>query len=146
MNHYFDTSALLKAYVEEAGSAVVKAIVDGPEPVGSSVLTYSEMKAVLARLRRIGRLSTVEEQRAAEGMERDWMTWPVMEVTQSIAREAGRLAVHHALTGPDAIHLASALHAASSQNDPLTFWSADLKLVAAARREGLRIGNLGRAG
>ncbi len=143
MKHYFDTSVFLKAYVNEAESAMVKTIVEGSEQVVTSVLTYAEMRAALGRQQRNRRLTVDQEEQAAGQLDRDFGTWPLVGLTQVLAHEAGRLAARHALTGADAVHLASALQFAASTGETVIFWSADDRLVRAARREGLRIGRLG---
>jgi uncharacterized protein with PIN domain len=54
---YVDTSSLVKLYVTEAGSEVVRQLVGGATVVATSVVAYTETRAALARLRRERALS-----------------------------------------------------------------------------------------
>jgi uncharacterized protein len=46
---YLDTSSLVKLYVEEEGSALIRQLVERTELVATSVLAYPEARAALAR-------------------------------------------------------------------------------------------------
>lgn len=52
MTLYLDTSSLVKLYVTESGSDVVRQLVGGAKVVATSVVAYPETRAALARLRR----------------------------------------------------------------------------------------------
>ena len=49
---YLDTSALVKLYVRERGSAQVRAHVNNADVIATSVVAYAEARAAFARLRR----------------------------------------------------------------------------------------------
>ncbi|MGH8694308.1 MAG: PIN domain-containing protein [Burkholderiales bacterium] len=49
---YLDTSALVKLYVREQGSAQVRAHVNKADVIATSVVAYAEARAAFARLRR----------------------------------------------------------------------------------------------
>lgn len=146
MNHYFDTSAIVKLYLEERGSDLLREVLAGGDPLVTSALAYVETRAAFARQHREGRLTKADVRGVVEDLEDDWGEWVRLDLTDGVARRGGALAERHALRGADAVHLASAITYGEAATDPVTFWSDDLRLVRAARREGLRIGNLGRAG
>jgi hypothetical protein len=54
---YLDTSSAIKLYVLEDGADVVHALVGDAAVVATSAITYAEMRARLARLRREGALT-----------------------------------------------------------------------------------------
>jgi len=54
---YLDTSSLVKLYVTEADSEVVRRLVGDANVVATSVVAYPETRAALARLRREGVLT-----------------------------------------------------------------------------------------
>jgi hypothetical protein len=54
---YLDTSSVVKLYVTEAGSEVVRQPVGDATVVATSVVAYAEMRAALVRLRREGALT-----------------------------------------------------------------------------------------
>ena len=61
--NYFDTSALVKRFVEEAGSASVDALVSAG-PVGTATVAFAEVHAGLARKQRDGDLTHSEYETA----------------------------------------------------------------------------------
>jgi predicted nucleic acid-binding protein len=106
---YFDSSALVKLLVDEAGTDIASELWDGCDAALSSRLAYPEVRAALAASARNADL-TVRELRAAESTWEDfWSSMRPVELTPSVERNAGQLAVQRALRGADAVHLASAL-------------------------------------
>jgi predicted nucleic acid-binding protein len=136
MNAYFDTSALVKLLVDEAGSETVRSIRDGIGPLASSVLVYPESAAALAAARRSGRLGHEAHRHARLGLERLWATLIPVECSIGVIRDAAQLAELEALRGCDAVHLASAL---SIGDEELLFVCFDADLAEAARRNGLAV-------
>ena len=60
MRLYLDSSALVKLYVVEDGSSLVRQFVDQAEIVSTSLVTYVEARAALSRRRREGVLGNIE--------------------------------------------------------------------------------------
>ena len=54
---YLDTSALIKRFVTERGSRLVRRLVAQPPAVATSKIAYAEVHAALARKRREGRVA-----------------------------------------------------------------------------------------
>jgi predicted nucleic acid-binding protein len=133
---YLDTSALLKLYIEETGSALVHAHVVPGARVATSLVAHVESRAGLARRRRAGDLTSTEYRRAVEQFTDDWELFIRIDVTEPLVREAAGLAERHRLRAYDALHLASALSFAA-RTDGSMFGSWDDDLDAAAAREGL---------
>ena len=106
---YLDTSALVKLYAEEEGTATVEQAVEEAEAVATSVVAYAEARAAFARKLREGVFSRENRDDAVEALNEDWGTFEKPEVTEDLALEAGDRAEEHALRGFDAVHLASAL-------------------------------------
>jgi predicted nucleic acid-binding protein len=69
----------------------------------------------------------------------EWLSMRRVDVHDDVHRRVDELLARHALRGADAIHLASALLVCDALKQPVTFACADLKLVAAARAEGLDV-------
>ena len=106
---YFDTSALVKLVVEEAGSDLAAAMWDGCDAALSSRLAYPEVRAALAAAGRNHDLDQAQLATAEQAWEEYWSSARPVELTLSVGRHAGQLARLHALRGADAVHLASAL-------------------------------------
>lgn len=107
MTLYLDTSSVIKLYVSESGSDAVRALVKAASVVTTSVVTYAETRAALARLRRERAVSTPALASAKREFNDQWPMFLAMETTDSLSREAGELAEKYRLRGFDSIHLAS---------------------------------------
>jgi predicted nucleic acid-binding protein len=133
---YLDTSALVKLYVTEDGSATVRSWVDDAQRIVTACITYAEARAALARSRRLGTLGPSDLRRATSGLDADWRGYGPIDVHEALAVRAGQLAEQHGLSGYDAVHLAAALATRPDVGD-YVFASFDEQLNAAASREGL---------
>jgi len=132
---YVDTSSLIKLYVTEAGSDVVRRLVDEVNVVATSVVAYAETRAALARLRREGILTASKMASAKNQFEDQWPTYLTLEATDSLCRAAGELAERYSLRGFDSIHLASFAEVAGRAGiDDTRFSSFDDRLNQAARK------------
>ena len=107
MTLYVDTSSLVKLYVTEAGSDVVRTLVGDAAVVATSVVAYAETRAALARLRREGMLTASKLASARGEFDEQWPTYLTLAATDSLCRAAGELAEKYRLRGFDSIHLAS---------------------------------------
>jgi uncharacterized protein len=123
---YLDASALVKRYVDEAGSGIV-----------------AESMRIAARwsMCRIGFVETARAVarggsfRDLERLRSDWERVDVIELDQDLAENAAKLAVDHRLRTLDALHLAAAL---TMVDEAPTFATWDARLHRAARDCGLR--------
>jgi predicted nucleic acid-binding protein len=132
---YLDTSSLVKLYVEEEGSPLVRELVERSELVATSVVAYAEARAALARQRREGGLTAAGYDRAKADFERDWPRYLTIEVSEAVYRSAGDLAEKHHLRGFDSLHLASYLALYREGARQTRFSAFDEALNRAARKE-----------
>ena len=139
MRLYLDTSALVKLYVEENGSSLVRKWVDDVDTVATSIIAYVEARAAFARQRREKRLSPAAYAGLVKDFEADWDRYVLLAATEPLIKQAGKLAETHALRGYDAIHLVSAKIFRERLSETVCFASWDARLVLAARKEGLAI-------
>lgn len=137
MRLYLDTSALVKLYVDEQGSPIVRSAVDQAGLITTSAIAYVEARAAFVRRRHQGGLSAGEYRRVIRDLDADWSRYLVVEVTDSLIREGARLAEAHRLRAYDAVHLASAGAVRGHLAEPVVFVSWDLGLEKAASAEGL---------
>lgn len=134
---YWDTSALVKLYVEERGSRPVAGWQHDVR--ASSVIAYVEMHSALSRRLRSGHL-TLQQFRSAIGQfVVDWQAYVRIPLHSDIIDRAARLVEQHALRTLDALHLAAALQLQDDMEAPTKMLSADEALLAAAAAEGLVI-------
>ncbi len=133
---YFDSSALVKLVVEEAGSELAAELWDGCDAAVASRVTYPEVRAALAAAGRNHDLDQPGQAVAESAWEEYWSATRPVELTRAVEQRAGQLAARHALRGADAVHLASAL-AVSEPGLILAAW--DRRLRAGAQAAGLGI-------
>jgi predicted nucleic acid-binding protein len=134
---YLDTSALVKFYVEEDGSTLVRKWIDNAETVATSIIAYVEARAAFARRRRERRISTTAYAAMIRDFEADWDHYLILEATEPLIKRAGKIAEAHALRAYDAIHLASARILKDKLMETVSFASWDERLTFAARKEAL---------
>jgi uncharacterized protein len=135
---YLDTSALVKLYVLESESLLVRSWVVDATVLLTAAITYAEARAALAQSRRSGVVSSSDLRRAVTELDAAWPGYNTVEITEALVQRAGRLAEAHALRGYDAVQLAAALQVGSREED-CRFGAFDARLNDAARREGLRL-------
>jgi len=136
MRLYLDTSALVKLYVDEEGSSVVRNAVDQARQISTSAIAYVEARAAFVRRRHEGGLSAGGYRRVIQGLDDDWVHYLVVEITDSLIRESARLVEDHRLRAYDAVHLASAMAVHGRVAEPFVFASWDLNLGKVAKKEG----------
>ena len=135
MTLYLDTSSVVKLYVTEAGSDVVRQLVGDASVVVTSVVAYAETRAALARLRREGVLTASKWTAAKREFDEEWPTYLTLEATDSLCRVAGELAEKYHLRGFDSIHLASFAEVSRrAATDDTRFSSFDDRLNQAAKK------------
>jgi len=136
---YFDTSALIKRYVDEAGRREVLQLLRRHDGVTSALLPV-ELRSALRRRVSEG---TLDKERVPEILKRfatDRAFWAFVEVTRDVLATAETLVARHPLRTLDAIHVASAqLFAARITASELIFVSADARQAAAATAVGMTI-------
>jgi predicted nucleic acid-binding protein len=132
---YLETSAIAKALRLEPGHETATAALRDPDRVGTSVITYAEACAALAR----SSLPAEQRQAAREELDHLWGQVHLIPVDDAAAQEAGAIALRHRVRGMDAIHVSAALRWATDVAAPVTFVSWDREQREAAEREGLRL-------
>jgi predicted nucleic acid-binding protein len=143
--YFIDSSALVKRYVSETGTAFVTGITDPAAGHHTYVarITGVEVIAALARRGRAGDVSA-DALAAAVGQFRQEFAnvFRIVEMTSALLSDAMRLAETHAVRGYDAVQLAAALRVntecvALGLSSILV--SADGDLNTAAMTEGLTV-------
>ena len=137
---YLDTSALVKLYVQEIGSADVKDWLQDADAAATSWVAYAEARAAFARALREGITGPEHHAERVGQFNRDWEALIRLELLPPIARSAGDLAEVHGLRGFDSIHLASALWLRDKVAPAeVAFVAFDRRLLGAAERAGLEL-------
>ncbi len=136
--NYFDASALIKRFVAEKGSSIVRDLVVR-ERAATGKVSYAEVHAALARKRREGSISSPDYSLACRQFDRDWRSYILVDLHDEVLVIVRTLVRRHPLRGVDAIHLASALSLRRGLDERVTFIAADERLLRAAKAEHLSI-------
>ena len=146
--YYLDTSALCKQYVQETGTAWVRALVApaSGRTLLTARITMVEIYSALARRRREGSVPVADCMIAAQAFTAHSATeYEFIELDLSIVILARDLLERYPLRAYDAVQLTSALIANQALDAAhlaaLVFISADDRLNAIAVAEGLTVDN-----
>lgn len=141
--YQMDSSAVVKNYVNEVGSAWVKSLYIPPSNIMSVIrITMVEVSSALARKYRLGEITEAERNRALVWFLYDCRNrYQIVEVGYQMVNVAIQLTRRYPLRGYDAVQLAAAVRInrdlVSNHLPPLVFVSADNQLCSTAAMEGL---------
>ena len=134
---YFDTSALVKRYVDEPGRREVLQLLRQNECVTSAVLPV-ELRSGLRRRVADGSLDAARLPAILKHVAADRPYWTLVEVGTDVLAGAETLVAAHPIRTLDAIHVASAqLFAARISMPGLTFVTADKRQTETVVAVGL---------
>ena len=127
MNLYLDASALVKRYVAEPGSELVREDMQRADAWFMCRIGFVETARAV---------ESVAGPAAARRFRDEWPAFAVVDVDQDLVEDAWLLAVRHGLPSLDSLHLAAAL---LLPRDGLVMTSWDGRLRGAAMAEDLAV-------
>ena len=134
---FFDTSALIKRYIDEPGRPEVLRLLRRHECVVSAVLPV-EVRSALRRRVSEGTLSEKRIAAIGKRFAADRAFWTTVEVSREALAAAEALAATHPLRALDAIHVSSArLFGARVAASEFLFVSADNRQTTVAAALGM---------
>ena len=136
---YLDSSALVKRYIREVGSAQVEDLVARSDIIGTSLVSRAEVAAALARAVRRGMLPRDQAEAALLVFRAQWPRLARLQLTEPLLVRADALAWDYGLRGYDAIHLAAALFWQETLRVPVTLATFDQELWQAGQAAGLAL-------
>ena len=134
-----DTSALLKLYVRELHTDEARILVAAAEGVGTSILTYPEMAAAMARAGRMQLISDDAARSAWDNFVNDWPDFTRLKMSMPLIERAAALAWDFGLRGYDAMHLSAALTWQDALGEPIQLATFDRLLWSAAVKASILI-------
>ena len=137
MTSFFDTSALIKRYIEEAGSETVSELINDADEVFVSELTIIECFSALKRLLLERQLDEENYGYLKDELRQDFRFFSQVAVEDAL-KYCEPLIDRYQLKTLDSVQLASAVYVKSEIN---SFICCDAKLSAAAGKEGLAVIN-----
>ncbi len=134
MIFFADTSALIKKYIDEAGSSVVEDSFTSADQIWVSPITKIECTSTIARIFRQGLVTLSHMEDFLNELETDFYDFQIVAFTDELVEASQRLVLKYHLKSLDSIQLASAI-----QCDPkdITILVSDKKLKNAMGAEGL---------
>jgi predicted nucleic acid-binding protein len=134
---YLGSSSLVKLYLREPYSDIVRGWVGEAEIVTTCRVAYTETISALDIRFRNGDLTERDYERIVKGFSKDWASFATVDFDEV---EAGRLVKKYGLRRFDAMHLSAALLIKRTRGDiSLCFSSLDERLCKAAVSEGLKV-------
>jgi len=135
---YFDTSSLVKLYVQEEDSPKVADLLRSSKVAATSLIAYTEARAAFAHGFRENAFTPGQYQHLVSVFDKDWDNYLIVRVTRKLVRLGGELAERHGLRAFDAIHLSSAVTLQQELSAPIIFSSSDRRLQEASKLEELK--------
>jgi uncharacterized protein len=136
---YFDTSAVLKRYVRERGSARVMSLL-GEHDFLSSAITLVEVLSALSRKRRDGELSENNFAATLSRIQSERVKWALVEVGEPVLNRAEEIVQGNVpVRALDAIHIASLVIFEAAAGIRVPFITADGRQRDAAEQMKLDV-------
>jgi predicted nucleic acid-binding protein len=135
--YFVDASALVKRYVAEHGSDVLRGLVRRRRALAASRISSVEVPAAIWKRARAGDLAPDVAKRISSRVARDLAEMRVVEVRTAVLDRAAALVERRPLRAYDAVQLASAAWLAAETGLAITFACSDAALSQAAAAEGL---------
>jgi uncharacterized protein len=129
---YFDTSALVKNYIQEVGSTRVRELLATYEFLSSSSAPV-ELRSAVRRRHRQGEMTRQHYTSILTRVKQDRAFWQLVEPVPPVLTKAEELVAAYDVRTLDAVHLASAIVIQDSISAPFPFVTADERQLAAAR-------------
>lgn len=134
---YLGTSSLVKLYVEELRSDMVRELVKEAEIVATCRVAYTEMISALELRLKQNDLSKNEYDLIVKRFSEDWLNFAIVDFDE---RDAGSMVRKYGLNRFAAIHFSAARILKNGGHDiSLLFSSADANLCKAAAAEGMKV-------
>ncbi len=133
MKTFFDSSAFVKRYIEEAGSAAVEALCLAATELAVSIVCIPEVISALSRRVRERDLSRRQYETTKGNMFEDARDMVIVNLTPEVLSTCTTILETSPVRAMDALHVACAI-----QWEAELFVSADKRQVSAARRAGLQ--------
>jgi len=134
---YLDTSAVVKAYVEEEYASEVRQSMESASASASHRIAYVEARAAFARLQREQVLNDAGWKILKDEFKADWENYLLIDTTSELLEKASELAEAFALRAYDSVHLAAAQLLHEDAEESVVFACYDRKLNQAAMILGL---------
>ncbi len=136
---YLDTSALIKRYINEAGSDLVNDLFAEARGIATGVISRVETAAAFAKAARIGILDREHAWQALQDFRAEWPDYIRLPVSEATVVKGDQLAWELNLRGYDSVHLAVASTWEETLREEVVLVTFDQQLWQAAQQVGLKV-------
>ncbi len=136
MKLFFDTSALIKCYIDEPGSDAALELFDKADGIYVSAIAEIEMQSTIRRLLAQKAISRPEYQTLTAEFESDFLFFNTVELTEDVILTAKKIVDLYQLKTLDSIQLSSVI---TLPEEIDAFIVCDQKLIKAGEKENLKI-------
>jgi len=138
---YLDTSALVKAYVNENSSADVLDLMKKAKVVASHYIAFVEAHSAFSRIKREEKIKVEIYEVIRNSFNKDWENYLRIDSNQPLMQRAADFSEAFALRAYDSVHLAAADFLFKQTRDEVMFFCFDHQLNKAAHVLGLSVVN-----
>jgi len=135
---YFDSSVLLKRYIQEHGSDHALSLTQRYLIISAAVAPL-EMQSALRRIEFGGGISTKAFKATLKRIQTERQKWDLVAISSEILQSAEHISIDLNIRSLDAIHLASAFACQSRLKHSIPFVTADVRQREAAQKLHLEI-------
>lgn len=135
---YFDTSVLVKNYIEEAGSTRARRLLQSYSFFSSSISPLELMSALMRRRSR-GELEVQDLPKILDRVREDRSYWKLLDVGPSVLSQGEVLVQKVQMRALDAIHVASLVTFQAASGIQIPFITADSRQRDAAEQMKLNV-------
>ncbi len=136
---YLDTSALVKLFINETNSDLVRDYYHKAEFISTSIIAYVEFNSAISRLSKEGHIKIDEIETLKRNFDYHWNFIKIVELDGKIIKSATELLYKTELRAFDSVHLASANFFKEKIQKDLIFGCFDKRLINGANLIGLKV-------
>ena len=136
---FWDSSAIVPLLAEEQATSLVTGLYREDPMMFAWWGTEVECVSALARLDRLGEISSISLTEALKRLRALKSGWQEVQPVEALKETAIRLLRAHKLRASDSLQLAAAIQASEHRPSNLNFVCADERLAVAAQREGFNV-------
>lgn len=139
---YLDTSALVRRYINEAGSELVNNLFADARGIATGVISRVETAAAFAKAARIGILDREHAWQVLQDFRAEWPDYIRLPVSGATVVKGDQLAWELNLRGYNSVHLAVASTWEDTLRQQVVLVTFDQQLWQAAQQVGLKVSPL----
>lgn len=136
---FCDTSALMKLYVNEAGSVPMVALAQLATSIFVAEITWVEMRAALAQRVRLQSTPLIDADQALERLRNEWSQFQKIAADARLCEIAGDMAAAFWLRAYDSVQLAAASQIHKATGGQMQLCCFDRQMNAAAKVLGIAV-------